>query len=552
MNQLLEFFNGLNKEQKIVVIGGTGLLFAFLIFVIVYTKTNNSATQYSEIIASSLSKSDVALVSQELQSANIPFSIDGRDDNLVLRTNPEFVNIAKMKLISSEVLGTKHNGWEIFEKNSLGTTKFENNIKYLQALEGELSKSIESLLAIESASVKIAFPKETLFISKKLPVTASAVIKLKEGMMLTAKQSGGIRNFIASAIPELQPENIKLINQNGELLEESEVDLENSRYNYQVKYKKRLEKRLEDNITSLVEPIVGYNKIVAKVTVDLDFTKKDIQEEIYDPEGTIRSQQTQELSEANSEQKNLANAEPGAAGNIQNQNQNSNKVTSNGKKDSESVTTNFEISKKIISHKDTSYASIKRVAVAVTFDSKVLEEVENRGEYILNIEEIVKNAVAFQDGRGDSVTVKSFKFIEADQNAINLGGANEQEWLYYLKEYSDFIKYLIVAILLYLFYRKFIATTQQSIPNIPTPEDGNTINNEDDSNHHADKFSIESQNSAKEKELKDKVYTQLKTITNLDVETKVKYETLIDEINHKIDDSPEEVANIITLLLDEG
>ena len=557
MEQLLSFFNNLNKQQKMTVIGGVGALFAFLVFIIVYTKMNNSTKRYSEIIATSLSQTEVANVSAELESLKIPFSVDGRDNNLTLRTSSEFINIAKIKLITSEALSNKHNGWEIFDKSNIGTTKFENKIKYLQALEGELSRSVESLSTVLSASIKIAFPKETLFVSKKKPVTASAVLRIRDGMRLTGKQATGIKNFIASAIPELDTENIKLINQEGELLEESPFDTENSKYDYQVKYKKKLEKRLEGNIIELVEPIVGAGKIVAKVTVDLSFIKKNIQQEIYDPEGTIRSQQTNESSSLESNKKEKKNSEPGAANNINGNNNKNDSILSSGKKDTESITTNFEISKKIISQTDGAYATLNRVAVAVTFDATILDGVTNRGEYILNIEEIVKNAVAFKSERGDSVTVKSFKFLAPKNMANNID--NPLPWQYYLKEYSEFIKYLIVSLLIFLFYRKFIAATKNQNENelnsIKTSSDNldEESNNDttDSNNRNIDKFSIESQNQDREKELKDKVYTQLKTISNLDVESKVKYETLIDEINGTIDQAPEDIANMITLLLDE-
>jgi len=557
MEQLLSFFNNLNKQQKMTVIGGVGALFAFLVFIIVYTKINNSTKRYSEIIATSLSQTEVANVSAELESLKIPFSVDGRDNNLTLRTSSEFINIAKIKLITSEALSNKHNGWEIFDKSNIGTTKFENKIKYLQALEGELSRSVESLSTVLSASIKIAFPKETLFVSKKKPVTASAVLRIRDGMRLTGKQATGIKNFIASAIPELDTENIKLINQEGELLEESPFDTENSKYDYQVKYKKKLEKRLEGNIIELVEPIVGAGKIVAKVTVDLSFIKKNIQQEIYDPEGTIRSQQTNESSSLESNKKEKKNSEPGAANNINGNNNKNDSILSSGKKDTESITTNFEISKKIISQTDGAYATLNRVAVAVTFDATILDGVTNRGEYILNIEEIVKNAVAFKSERGDSVTVKSFKFLAPKNMANNID--NPLPWQYYLKEYSEFIKYLIVSLLIFLFYRKFIAATKNQNENelnsIKTSSDNldEESNNDttDSNNRNIDKFSIESQNQDREKELKDKVYTQLKTISNLDVESKVKYETLIDEINGTIDQAPEDTANMITLLLDE-
>jgi flagellar M-ring protein FliF len=246
MDQLIKFINNLNTAQRAVIIGGFSLLFVLLIGFLIYSGIKAEDKKLNYTIASNLTKSQVMLASDELQAAGIDFSVVGTGNNLTLKTSKEFINIAKIKLVTSEAATSKHVGWEIFEKSSLGTTNFENKVKYLRALEGELSRSLESLSSVLRASVKIAIPKDTIFTERKTDPTASAVLSLKPGIFLTQKQIDGIKNFIASAVSNLKQENIQLIDQDGNLLELSKDDINSQKSYTQNKYKeqrKRLSKK---------------------------------------------------------------------------------------------------------------------------------------------------------------------------------------------------------------------------------------------------------------------------------------------------------------------
>ena len=377
MEQLFKFVNNLTAAQRAVIMGGVSLLFVLLIALLVYSSVKAEDKKLNYIIASNLTKSQVSAASNELEAAGIKYLISGNGDSLTLKTSKEFINIAKIKLVTSSASGTKHVGWEIFEKSSLGTTNFENKVKYLRALEGELSRSLESLVGILSASVKIAIPKETIFTERKVNPTASAVIALKQGVFLTQKQIIGIKKFIASAVSNLKIENINLIDQDGALLEESEDESNNKKSIVQDKYKKRLEQDYENKIIALLEPFVGFGRVVARVTLSLDYVNKRIQEEIYDPEGTIRSSQSNENISSSQGGIKEKGGIPGVQSNIENTGGEENNGNIKSSSESSKNIVNFEISKKVIDQRDNAYSSIKRVTAAVTFDSSVLKDVES-------------------------------------------------------------------------------------------------------------------------------------------------------------------------------
>ena len=570
MEQIFNFINKLNSGQRAVIIGGFSLLFVFLIGLLIYSNVKAQGAKLNYIIASNLTKNQVMLASSELDAAGIKFSVVGNGDSLTLRTNKANINVAKIKLLVSESATSQHSGWEIFDKSSLGTTNFENKVKYRRALEGELARSLEALNGIITAKVKIGQPKDSIFTQRKTDPTASAMLTLREGTSLSKKQINGIKSFIASAIPKLKPENIKLINQNGTLLEFTADDIDSTKYITQEKYKQKLEKDYESKVISILEPFIGLDRVVAKVSVVLDFTKKDIQQEIYEPEGTIRSQQTTETTSANESKDNKNAGTPGTQSNIQNPSSVKVGDTKNksSKEEAKNIV-NYEISKRVINQTNNSYALIDRITTAVTFDSTVLEKVTNKEEFIKNINDIVQETVGYKDKRGDKVTVRPFKFIgfgKLDTNATTINGNTSTQSdstllpLFIksiIQDFGEYIQYLIASILLFIFYKKFIASNEITLMS-QNGQGNDNISNKDKTTMNTVNGDLDlegeyfNSNVAKDR-LKAKVKSQiLNNIDGLDEENAAKYEVLIEALDKEVQNNPEDIASMIEMLLAEG
>ncbi|MDY0181231.1 flagellar basal-body MS-ring/collar protein FliF [Aliarcobacter skirrowii] len=565
LDQLIKFINNFNKAQKMAIFGGIGLLALLIIGFLIFTTVKSKEKQYNYIIASNLTQADVMRATEELEGAGIDFIVTGSGSDLTLRTTQQFVNIAKIKLVTSEASSNKHVGWEIFEKSTIGTTNFENKVKYLRALEGELSRSLESLSSVLKADVKIAIPKETIFTEKRAQTTASAVITLKQGLFLTQKQIDGIKNFIASAVPELKNENIQLIDSEGNLLELSTEDINRQQSTVQTKFKDKVEEDYEKKIISLLEPVVGFGRVVAKVNVVLDFVKKDIEEEIYNPEGTIRSQQ---VIESTSDSTGLPNDMQvvGVDNNIQPP-----QIASDGNKlssssESSNTVTNYEISRKIISQKDSNFSNIRRVTASVTFDSTVLENHPQKDVFLANLQSLVEDAIGFDKNRGDKVSVKDFKFLtlksyDANGQAIDefgnvIGGQNEYFDASTIKtildEYKDYIQYLIIGIILFIFYRRFVSNSELVILGEGKKEEL-SIDDEDLVKDMLAGLDDELDQNTAQGRLKSKVKSQiLNNIDGLDEESAAKYEVFIEELDREINNNPADIARMIELLLSEG
>ena len=567
MDQLLKFINNLNTAQRAVIIGGFSLLFILLVGLLVYSSVKAEDKKLSYTIATNLTKSQVMLASDELEASGIQFAVIGTGNNLTLKTSKDFINIAKIKLVTSEAATSKHVGWEIFEKSSLGTTNFENKVKYLRALEGELSRSLEALSGVLRANVKIAIPKDTIFTEKKNDTTASAMVSLKPGIFLTQKQIDGIKNFIASAVPDLKEENIRLIDQDGSLLQLSADDINNQKSSTQNKYKENLEEDYAKKVVALLEPFVGVGRVVAKVTISLDFVKKDVEEEIYNPEGSIRSQQTIENTANSQGMPTNTGGVAGVDNNIQTPGTGAanNNIASNS--EGTNTVTNYEISKKVITQKDNNYTNIKRITAAVTFDSSVLKDVPNKEEFIISLESIVQDTIGYDKVRGDKITVKDFKFIgvkpidqvaqtvDENGNAIVIDNAPVDTISMIksiLKEFSEYIQYLIAAVLLFIFYKKFIASNEVVILGDGTKQNVD-INDENLVKDMLTDYENEFDTNTAQGRLKSKVKSQmLNNIDGLDEESAARYEVFIEELDREINNNPAEIAKMIEMLLSEG
>jgi flagellar M-ring protein FliF len=548
--QLIAFSKKLNKKQKMVIVGSVVAFIAVLSFLVVFNSSSNKVDNNYAILFDNLSPKDAALIVQYLDKKQIPYKIpqDG-----VIEVPKDVVQKVRIDVAAQGLPKSSKVGFELFDKSSFGATDFEQRVKYLRALEGELSKTIESLNAVESATVNIAIPKESVFVDKQTPPTASVVIKLKPNMILTPKQIRGIKNLIAAAVPKMKPENVKIIDQYGNLLgENDELTQNNELLKAEITYKKRMEKALEDKITSILAPIVGgKNKVVAKVNLDIDFSQVKSKSTIYSPDNVVRSEQTLEESRIGYKPKEVGGV-PGAVSNIGPvQGMKSQQIKDKYTKSE--TTTNYEISTTVKDVKEP-LAKIKRITAAVVVDGHYKITKDGKKEFVplselelKNIENLVKNTIGFNSKRGDSVSVSSFQFSGemATSAPITPVGRIMQTIDMYLGPFSGFFKYLFLAIVLFVFYKKVITPFTQKMLEVKVAEEEEfkkpeVVIDEEEVESTYDKI----------KELKEKVEQQLGISSDVN-EEELKYEVLLERIVKMAEEKPEEIAKVLENLIKE-
>ena len=292
-NQLLALFGKLNKKQKITFLGGLVAIVAFLSYFAVFSIGRGDSSNNYGVLFDRLSANDTTLIIQHLKNNNIPYKIPKEDTILVPK---DLVYEQRIALSSNGIPKDSKVGYEIFDEQSLTMTEFEQQVRFIRAIEGELSRTIQSLQPIEKASIHIALPKESLFVSNEVLPTASVVLEIKPNMYLSPAQIDGIKNLVSASVAKLTKENVAIINQNGEALgSDSEHIVSNELINTQFRYKNKFEKSLEDKIINVIAPVVGgRDRVVAKVNAEFDFSQKKSTQELFDPNNVVRSEQNLE------------------------------------------------------------------------------------------------------------------------------------------------------------------------------------------------------------------------------------------------------------------
>ncbi|MFT2786885.1 flagellar basal-body MS-ring/collar protein FliF [Helicobacter pylori] len=550
LQRIVDFFIKLNKKQKIALIAAGVLITALLVFLLLYPfKEKDYAQGGYGVLFERLDSSDNALILQHLQQNQIPYKIL-KDDTILIPKDKVYEE--RITLASQGIPKTSKVGFEIFDTKDFGATDFDQNIKLIRAIEGELSRTIESLNPILKANVHIAIPKDSVFVAKEVPPSASVMLKLKPDMKLSPTQILGIKNLIAAAVPKLTTENVKIVNENGESIGEGDI-LENSKELAleQLRYKQNFENILENKIVNILAPIVGgKNKVVARVNAEFDFSQKKSTKETFDPNNVVRSEQNLEEKKEGAPKKQVGGV-PGVVSNIGPvQGLKDNKEPEKYEKSQN--TTNYEVGKTISEIKG-EFGTLVRLNAAVVVDGKykiTLKDGANTLEYeplsdesLKKINALVKQAIGYNQNRGDDVAVSNFEF---NPTAPMLDNATLSEKIMHktqkvLGSFTPLIKYILVFIVLFIFYKKVIVPFSERMLEVVPDEDKEVKSMFEEMDEEEDELN-------KLGDLRKKVEDQLGLNATFS-EEEVRYEIVLEKIRGTLKERPDEIAMLFKLLI---
>ncbi len=300
-------------------------------------------------------------------------------------------------------------GFELLDElNGFATTAEMFDAAYWRAKEGELARTLLATPGVKSARVHIAVPKSSSFTRRRRPPSASATITMGRGRLDVA-QATAMRFLIALAVPDLQPEQVAIIDSvNGVILKPGAGDpMEAAAGEIGDR-----EKRLEANLMDLLEARVGPGNARVTVSLDIDRERETVSERILDPESRVMmGRETTERQESGSGGGGAvtvaSNLPDGDAGGEQ--------ATSRSSLSETNESTRFDISE-VQRQREKLPGAISRVHVAVLVNEPAAaqgEAVQPRTDNELqSIRELVTAAVGFEEARGDVVTVKSMPFHE--------------------------------------------------------------------------------------------------------------------------------------------
>ena len=403
--------------MRLAIMGGVVLgLIGFLVFFGSKLSTPSMTTLYNE-----LAQSDAAGIVQELESRNIPFKISQNGTQIAVPA--ERVMQLRLELAQQGMPSGGSVGYELFDDtDTLGSTNFMQNVNLVRALEGELARTISSIGTVKKARVHLVMPRRELFSREKQEPSASVVLQMRGPARLTNEQVAAVQHLVASAVPQLTPNRISIVDNKGSLLS-SGFESSDPVAGRQAKVderRNRLEGEMARTIEELLEKTVGFARVRAEVSLDMNFDRVSTQTEEYNPDGQVVRSTNSVEETANS--KDSEGEPPISVGtNLPDPNLGTGDTASRTENQNRTEeTTNFEISKTVTNHIREG-GEVEKLSVAVLVDEVQL--LNEDGELISQkrteeemrlLATLVRGAIGFDEDRGDKVELIQMKFASFD------------------------------------------------------------------------------------------------------------------------------------------
>jgi flagellar M-ring protein FliF len=459
-------FRRMSMNQRLTWLAGLAALIALIVVTLLWS----SRLDY-QVLYTNLSERDGGAVIGELQKLGIPYRITG--GGAVIEVPAQQVYATRMKLAASGLPKGAGVGFEVLDNEPMGTSQFVERVNYQRALEGSLARTIESLSAVESATVHLAIPKPSVFLSEAEKPSASVLLKLYPGRVLSGAQVAGIVHLVSSAVAGLSDKDVSVVDQDGNLLTagpraDSGIQPE------QLAYRNAVEQQYRKQIEALLAPLVGSDGVRVAVSADIDFAKTESSSVFYG-QGHVLSQQQQTTSSTGNG--TLPAGVPGALSN-----QPPGGVTAPftvgsasapltpqqfvqiapslktlaPTSTSSSATTNYDLDK-TVSHTQQPVGTVKRLSVSVLVNDQTKggKPVPLNAAQLGQIKQLVENAIGFDGKRGDTVSVINMPFTAAQKEAEKALPWWRQAWLWDgVRQAAPYVIALILGMMAYRAMRK--------------------------------------------------------------------------------------------------
>ena len=336
---------------------------------------------------------------------------------------------AKMMLAAQGLPKSAPDGNSMIDSLPMGASRAVEGEKLRSAREMDLARTIEAIDSVESAKVHLAVEPPSVFLRERSKPSASVMLRLANGRRLTEQQVSAIVHLVASSIPELNPDDISLVDQNGRLLSDNDGNAGDDR---QLAMQGKIEDRYRQSVIALLTPILGDGNFSTEVHAELNFAERQATRETYpQDEARLRSETGSWASDPRGQGKGEASGIPGAISNQAPVNPTVTQTNPNGQavtqgetaqaqgpgtptdplmKTEETFNRNFELGREVSVTRDAT-GTVKRLSVAVALDNGADGKPRSPQE-IAALEALVKGAVGFDQARGDVVALSSRSFVK--------------------------------------------------------------------------------------------------------------------------------------------
>jgi flagellar M-ring protein FliF len=396
---------------------------------VVYALTTSASQGDFRVLYANLSDKDGGAVIAQLAQMNVPYRV-APGGGAILVPGGQVPDL-RLKMATAGLPKGSVFGYELMDSARFGQTQFQERLTFQRGLEGELTRSITSLAAVQNARVHLALPNQNGFFREQQKPSASVLLSLHPGRTLDRAQVAGIVHLVSSSVPELDPKAVSVLDQSGALLTGSADATRPGRLDAgQLQYLNQIETGYAKRIFELLEPIVGHDNLRATVAAEVDFSQSEATSEEFKPNQgadasvSIRSQQTTEQSGSSGA---LPSGVPGAASNQPPvgataplvgaaQPLQAAPLSGGGANGRREAVTNYEVDKTVRVTRNAT-GNVKRLSAAVVVNNRSVVDPKGKTTQVaLTTEELdkmtalVRESIGYRQERGDSVKVINAPF----------------------------------------------------------------------------------------------------------------------------------------------
>jgi len=246
------------------------------------------------VLYTSLGDKDGGAIVAQLTQMNVPYK--HTEGGGAIMVPADKVHDTRLRLASLGLPKGTVNGFELMEANRFGMTQFQERLTFQRGLEGELTRSIQSLSSVQAARIHLALPNQNGFFREQQKPSASVLLTLHPGRTLDKAQVAGIVHLVASSVPEMNPKAVSIVDDAGNLLSSTPEGQSQGADTQKLQYTQQIEQMYTRRILDMIEPLVGVGNVKAQVSADVDFSLVESTSELHKPNqggeaGAVRSQQ---------------------------------------------------------------------------------------------------------------------------------------------------------------------------------------------------------------------------------------------------------------------
>jgi flagellar M-ring protein FliF len=477
IQNFVDFFKSLDMTRRLGLIGIAGLIIALMAGIIIWAGKTDYKVLYTD-----LTKEDSAVIARMLEEGKIGYQV--RDDGKTILVPEDMVEVWRLEIAKKGVNFTGTVGYEVFDKQSFGTTSFVQKINKQRALEGELVKTIMHIKGVTRARIHLSIPESSPFVSERKPPSASVVLDVERGVTMTSDEIKGMQSLVSSSVDGMRSHNVVVIDSRGKKLSENDGDQMSTETANRIALETKLNSQYEKKVEEILSRVIGEGKVIAKVALKMDFTEKIETQTTYDGENSAV------VSEVRNEQKMVGvrpspQGIPGARSNLPGETPQPGIPETRNDVDKSLVTKNMAVPTVVTKSKKPT-AEISNMSVAVMVDGKKVPVLAKDGtpmvneegipvtkyqawteEELQNFQQIVSSSLGINTTRGDKLVIKNMEFAKedlAEMEAIMRARENRELM-------KNITKYLMIGAIISLFFfmvvRPFIQwLTENSVESI--------------------------------------------------------------------------------------